>query len=152
MSSVLFRNYAALFFTSLAAFLGALFMISFFHHVTTKPVIVAFGPFEIYDDTRVVRPGGIVCYKIHYKKRLDIPGDITKQLILTLPSGDEMYVPLLDTAGHLPVGDVQKKSCVKLPDWIPEGIGRIKLSASYHLGDKPPSYNVAYTKEFEIRK
>jgi hypothetical protein len=152
MSSLLFRNYAVVFFTSLAAFIGAIFVAHFLLSIPEKPVIISFGPFEICNDTKVVRPGGIVCYKVHYYKRMDIPGDITKQLILTLSDGEEMYVPLIDTAGHLPVGDVKKKACVKLPDWIPEGIGRIKLSSSYYLGNKPPSHNVAFTKEFEVRK
>jgi hypothetical protein len=152
MSHESFRNYAALFFTSLAAFLGAIFIASAIHKMPIKPVITSYGPFEICKDTQVVKPGAPVCYKVHYYKRLDIPGDITKQLILKLPDGEEMWVPLQDTAGHLPVGDVKKKACVRLPDWLPDGIGKIKLSASYNLGDRPPSHDVAYTKEFEVRR
>ena len=152
MSSQAFRNYMALFLTSLAAFLAALFIGYTIINFPGKPVIVSHGPFEICKETLVVRPGGIVCYKIHYTKRLDIPGDITKQLILKQEDGQELYIPLVDTAGHLPVGEVIKKACVRIPDWVFNGTGKIKLSASYNLGSQPPSRDVAYTKEFEVRR
>jgi hypothetical protein len=150
MSHTAFRNYAALFFTSLAAFIGATYIVTSIQNMPSKPVIKSYGPFEICKDTKTVRPGGIVCYRVHYYKRLDIPGDITKQLILNTGDGEEMYVPLSDTAGHLPVGEVKKKACVRLPDWLPNGTARIKLSASYDLGNAPPSRDVAFTKEFEV--
>jgi hypothetical protein len=152
MSHETFRNHAAMFFTSLAAFLGAIFIALFITDLPDKPIITSYGPFEICENSEVVQPGGIVCYKVNYFKRLDIPGDITKQLILRLPDGEELYVPLADTAGHLPPGIVKKKACVRLPDWLPDGIGKIKLSASYNLGNKQPSRDVAFTKEFEVRR
>jgi hypothetical protein len=152
MSSIAFRNYVALFFVALGAFMGSIYLAYTVVNLPSKPVIVSYGPFEICSDTKVVKPGGVVCYNIKYFKRIDIPGDITKQLILTLPDGEEMYIPLSDTAGHLPVGEVKKKACVRIPDWTPNGIGKIKLSASYNFGNAPPSHDIAYTKEFEVRR
>ena len=153
MSDHIFKQYAAIFFTSLAAFLGVQLIFNFLANIPEKPVIVSYGPFPICADTKVVKPGGIVCYKIHYVKRLDIPGDITKQLILKPKDGSqEIYIPLQDTAGHLPVGDIQKKACVRIPDWIPESTGIIKLSSSYNLGRSQVSRDVAYTTEFEVRR
>jgi hypothetical protein len=153
MSSIMFRQYFALFLTSLAGFLLALLLVLYLESLPVDPVIVSYGPFEIDKETQVVKPGGLVCYHIHYFKRLDIAGDISKQLTITPKDGGEkVSCPLIDSAGHLALGDIKRKSCVKIPDWVPDGEGVITLSATYNMGNKPPSRNIAYTKPFTIRK
>jgi hypothetical protein len=108
-------------------------------------------PFEICEDTKVVKPGGLVKYKIHYKKSLDIPGDLAKQLVLKTKTGELMYITLSSFSGHLEVGEVKNVGLALIPDWTPEGIGYIKLSASYNLGWKIDR-NVSITDKFEIRR
>jgi hypothetical protein len=154
MSHVTFRNYAALFFTSLAAFLIALFAFKIFtENSSPSKVIESIGsPFKICQGYEIVKPGHVVCYVIHYFKYVDIPGDITKQLIIQPNDGSlEVYLPLGDSAGHLPVGEVKKKGYALIPDYVPEGKAKIKLSSSYHIGNRP-YYDTAFTKEFEVRK
>ena len=154
MSAIAFRNYAALFFASLGAFLVTLFIGNFIaSSVKPTKVIESMGKsFKICEETKIVKPGEVVCYIIHYRKYVDIPGDITKQLIVTPRDGGmEVYIPLGDTAGHLPVGDIQKKAYAQLPLFTPEGTAMIKLSSSYHIGNKP-FVDVIFTEKFEVRK
>lgn len=157
------HQYVLVFFISFAAFLFALFVINKIGEWLPQcPVIQAVDPpFKICTDYHpmnskglvIIRPGEAVCYHIHYIKSQDIPGDITKQLIIKPFDGsEEVYIPLGDTAGHLPKGEVQKRAYTKIPDYAPDGVAVLKLSSSYMLGNKSPSHNVTYTGEFEIRR
>jgi hypothetical protein len=118
--------------------------------LVSRPVLVAIGaPFKV--DTPVVHPGGVVTYHIHYFKRIDVPGDLYKQLIIKQKNGEEAYLPLESHSGHLPPGDVQKMAFAKIPDWAPEGKGKIKLSSTHFTG-QARQYTVVYTESFEVKK
>jgi hypothetical protein len=117
----------------------------------SRPVMIPVNPpFKVC--AKEVHPGDVVAYKIHYYKRIDIPGELSKQLIIKdKKTGEESYIPLESYAGHLPAGDVQKIGFAKIPEWTPEGKGRIKISSSHYTG-KIRQFNTAYTEYFEVVK
>jgi hypothetical protein len=120
--------------------------------IVERPVVVPINePFTICNGYKIVKPGNAVCYKIHYFKRIDIPGDLTKQLIITAKDGKEYYLPLESTSGHLPAGEVEKLAFAKISDWSPEGIAHIKIS-SIHQTSKGPQFSTVITDKFEVRK
>lgn len=138
------------FFVSLAACLFlTLGIIFIFFNMYDRPVITNLDSiFKVC--TKTVKAGELLKYRIHYYKRLDIPGDITKQLILTVKdTGEIIYIPLSDTAGHLPVGKIDQFAYAQIPDWTPAGTGQIKLSSSYNLGLRV-SHNTVFTEKFEV--
>jgi hypothetical protein len=148
------HKYSAIFFTVLCATLVGLVLINGVKSiVSSRPVMTALDDtFKVCPEFKTVKPGAAVCYKIHYFKRLDIPGDVSKQLIVTdKRTGQEVYIPLVDTAGHLPPGNVSKLAYARIPDWTPEGKAKIKISSTHNIGG-PPQHTVVYTDEFEVKK
>jgi hypothetical protein len=142
------------FFISLAAFLCA-FVIGdlIISAIPPAPVIKAIDPPFKICGSKTVQPGRAIGYRIHYYKFKDVPGDLVKQLIVKPFDGsEEVYIPLRDISGHLPIGDVVKKAYVSIPEWTPEGKAVLKLTASYQNVKNPPPPVVAYTEPFEIRK
>lgn len=121
--------------------------------VISRPIIVAINtPFKISDDSRVIRPGGFVKYKIHYFKRLDIPGELTKQLIIKdQTTGIEYYLPLEYRSGHLPAGDIETWAFARIPNFTPDGEARIKLTSAHFTG-RIRQFNTVFTETFEVRR
>ena len=98
-----FLNYAATFLTSLAAFtvVGFLYLSLHNNYNGIKIIEPLEQPFKVLNKT--VQAGHPVFYEIAYHKYFDIPGDLTKQLIVTPKDGKRpVYIPLPDVAGHLP--------------------------------------------------
>jgi hypothetical protein len=154
------HRYMVQFLMSLGVALILMFIIlSLYKSLIDKPVMVNLDePFKIIGCKTnpkglcQIKPGEVVRYRIHYLKRLDIPGDITKQLIIvSKETGETIYIPLSDTSGHLPLGETVADAFAYIPLWTPEGIGYIKLSSSYNLGWMV-SHNVATTEKFEVVK
>jgi len=120
--------------------------------IISRPIITAIdSPFPICDGYKVVHPGNVVCYKIHYYKRLDIPGELTKQLIITDKEGHEFYLPLEYVSGHLPVGTTDTLAYARIPSWTPEGTAKIKLTAAHFTG-RIRQFVTVYTEPFEVKK
>jgi hypothetical protein len=165
MSNIELRNYIATFLTAFVTFLvvGAIYL-WVASYADSAPVMIPLDKeFKITGCNKitlptgkvrfVVKPGDPIEYEIHYQKNLDIPGDVTKQLIVKPLDGGvmEVFIPLSGVAGHLPVGEIKKRAFASLPLWTPEGTGRIKISSS-HLVKGRPRYSIVETEEFEIRK
>jgi hypothetical protein len=165
MSHLELRNYIATFLSSFVVFLliGSTYLIAI-DWIDNRPVLTPLDQkFRVIvcDNNQItlpngtimgtVKPGESVQYEIHYFKRLDIPGDVSKQLIVKPKAGGpEVYIPLRDVAGHLPVGEVRKRAYVNIPAWTPEGIARVKISST-HLTRGNPQHSTVETDEFMIR-
>jgi hypothetical protein len=115
------------------------------------PVIEALTqPFVVCD--KVVKAGGVLKYKIHYEKRLDIPGELTKQLVGVSANGEIILIAADDTAGHLPLGAVKGTGFVKIPEYTPPGIYYLRLTATYDLPGRKLDRNISVTEKFEVVK
>jgi len=139
------------FFVSFTAFLFV-FLFSVFGYMkyTDRPVMVALDDqFEVLNPGKVVRAGDVLKYRIHYYKRLDMPGDITKQLIRVDSKDDRFSIPLADTAGHLPKGEIKMIGLARVPNLTPPGRYILRLSATYNLG-WTAQHNTAQTEPFEV--
>lgn len=153
MGMDIFKDHLARFLMLLAAMLAAM---SLYYGVesilVSRPIIVPIDPpFKICNGYSTIKPGGVVCYKIHYYKRLDIPGEITKQLIIKDANGKEIYLPLEYSSGHLPTGDTQAQAYVLIPSWVPEGAAKIKLTSAHFTG-RVRQFATVYTEPFEVKK
>ena len=116
-----------------------------------SPVIEALTqPFVVCD--KVVKAGSVLHYKVHYAKRLDIPGELTKQLVGVSSNGETILIAADDTAGHLPLGIVKGKGYVRIPDYTPPGTYHLKLTATYDLPGRKLDRNIAITEKFEVVK
>jgi hypothetical protein len=152
MSNCGFRECMARFLFILASMLVAMVVYYGVESILMdRPVVVPIDPpFKV--ENKVVHPGDVVTYHIHYYKRLDIPGELTKQLVVTdKQTGEKSYIPLDMVAGHLPVGDVQATAFAKIPEWAPAGKARIKISSSHFTG-KIRQFATVYTEYFEVKK
>ena len=136
------------FLSSFAVIGGVLWVIS---KLPEAPVIKALTqPFAV--SNKVVKAGDVLKYKVHYEKRLDIPGELTKQLVGVSSSGESVLIAADDTAGHLPVGTVKGKGFVRIPDYTPPGTYYLKLTATYDLPGRKLDRNVSVTEKFEVVK
>lgn len=153
MSSHEFRVHIAKFSCLLATMLLAMVLYYGVESVmVSRPIIVAKEKvFKICRGYEIVKPGEAVCYQIHYFKRLDIPGELTKQLVIQTPEGKKVYLPLEYLSGHLPVGEVNTRAYAKIPDWAPEGKARIKITSAHFTG-RVRQFCTVYTEPFEVRK
>ena len=129
----------------------SLWVISQLPVLPEPPVIQALTqPFAVCN--KVVKAGGVLSYKVHYQKRLDIPGELTKQLVGVSSSGESVLIAADDTAGHLPLGTVRGQGYVRIPDYTPPGIYHLKLTATYDLPGRKLDRNVSVTEKFEVVK
>ena len=101
--------------------------------------------------SKTVKAGEVLRYKIHYQKRLDIPGDLTKQLVGVGADGEVILIPADETAGHLNVGETKATGFVVIPAYTPPGMYYLKLSATYNLGWRIDR-DVSVTENFEVVK
>lgn len=153
MSAHAYRTYLAIFLSSLTCFIIVGYTYLTFNELSNGVKIIQplNEKFEVVN--RVVSPGCTLYYKIHYQKYFDIPGSLSKQLIVEPKNGGEkVYIPLNDTSGHLPVGEVKGIGMAMIPIGTPEGIGQLKLTATYSFGRHLPSPAVVFTEPFEIVK
>ena len=127
---------------------GSLWIIS---QLPDAPIIQALTqPFVVCD--KIVKAGGVLQYKVHYQKRLDIPGALTKQLIGVDTDGTAIMIAADDTAGHLQIGTVRGTGYVRIPEYTPPGIYYLKLTATYDLPGHKIDRNVSVTEKFEVVK
>ena len=106
-------------------------------------------PFKVCSKT--VKAGEVLQYKIHYHKRLNISGDLTKQLVGMGSDGELIYIPAYETAGHLAIGEVRAIGFVVIPAFTPPGTYYLRLSAAYNLGWRIDR-DVSVTEKFEVVK
>ena len=106
-------------------------------------------PFKVCNTK--VKAGEVLQYKVHYLKRLDIPGDLTKQLVGVTAEGESILIPADDTAGHLSIGETKATGFVVIPIYTPPGIYYLRLSATYNLGWRVDR-NISVTEKFEVVK
>lgn len=153
MSHFGFLNYTATFLTALAAFIiiGFSYLSLSNSYNNIKVIEPLVDKFKVIDKT--VRPGQALFYEINYYKHLDLPGDLTKLLIVTPKNGKkQVYVPLPGVSGHLPTGKIEGTAFVRIPENTPEGTGKIKMTAVYNYGNCLSQPVVVYTEDFEITK
>ena len=126
---------------------GLLFILStFFSQPVIRPMTQ---PFKVC--TKTVKAGEALQYKVHYYKRLDIPGDLTKQLVGTGTDGEAILIPAEETAGHLHIGETKATGFVVIPIYTPPGTYYLKLSATYNLGWRIDR-DISITEKFEVVK
>ena len=136
------------FISSFAIIGGFVWVIS---QLPEPPVIKALTqPFVVCN--KVVKAGDVLKYKVHYEKWLDIPGELTKQLVGVSSSGESVLIAADDTAGHLPLGTVKGEGFVRIPEYTPPGIYYLKLTATYILPGWKVDRNVSVTEKFEVVK
>ena len=139
----------------LLSFISSFAVIGSFLWVISKlpesPVIKALTqPFVVCN--KVVKAGDVLKYKIHYEKRLDISGELTKQLVGVGADGEIVIIAADETAGHLQSGTVKGTGYVRIPEYAPPGIYYLKLTATYDLPGRKIDRNVSVTEKFEVVK
>jgi hypothetical protein len=83
------------------------------------------GKCEILNEDKMVYTGEILRYRFTYKKWLNLPGELTKQLALEIENGEYSlnYKPFM---GDLPTGEHTVTASIKIPN-TPFVIGESKL-------------------------
>jgi hypothetical protein len=111
-----------------------------------------YGPAKILNSGHVVYPGETLEYRFTYKKILNIPGELTKELILL--DNPEYSIKYKTFLGNIPAGTHTVTASIKIPD-TDFVVGRAKLvfNLKYSIfGGMRTIYDSYESEPFVIRK